>query len=112
MDITNNYQESIDRIVLRIDRLRVGCGYSVYELSHKAELSENTLKHIYKRSSFPTLPTLHRLCNAFDIPLWQFFLFEEANVFFSKDEFELLHRYEKLSSHNKALLLDIAKNLK
>lgn len=110
-----NEQQVINDIVQRIDYLRVDLGVSIYELAKRADLSENTLKHIYKRHSFPNISTLYRLCRAFEIPLWQFFLFQDANINninFSKKEIELLKNYEKLTLHSQELLFEVAKNLK
>ncbi len=112
MTFTEYEQHFICAVVDRIDQLRVERGYSISKLSGKSNLSENTLKYIYKQKSFPTLQTLLRLCQAFDIPLWQFFMFQEAPFQFSLEEFELLENYEKLPKHSRQLIAELMKHMK
>ena len=111
MDIYNE-QQAINAIVDRIDRLRYQRGLSLYALAQKADLSENTLKYIYKRRSFPKTDTIYRLCDALEISVWQFFLFEETVVGFTKDEIALLEAYERISPVSRDALMGVAKQLK
>lgn len=112
MTFTEYEQHFICAVVDRIDQLRVERGYSVSKLSGKANLSENTLKYIYKKRSFPTLQTLLRLCQALDITLWKFFLFQEAPFQFGLEEFDLLKNYEKLPEYSRQLIAELIKHMK
>ncbi len=112
MPLTDYNQHFIRTVVSRIDQLRVERGYSISKLSEEANLSENTLKYVYKKKSFPTLQTLLHLCRAFGISLWQFFLFQEVPLQFSFEEFDLLKNYEKLSEHSRRLIAELVKYMK
>ncbi len=105
-------QQAINRIVERIDRLRYQRGLSLYALAQRAELSENTLKHIYRRRSFPNTVTIYRICEALEIPVWQFFYFEETTVGFTKEEIALLEVYERITPGSRDALMEVAKQLK
>lgn len=112
MTFTEYEQHFICAVVDRIDQLRVERGYSISKLSGKANLSENTLKYLYKKKSFPTLQTLLRLCQALDISLWQFFLFQEAPLQFSFEELDLLKNYEKFPEYSRRLIAELMKHTK
>ena len=112
MKRTNYEQHIISSIVNRIDSLRVERGYSIYELAQRANLSENTLKSLYKRKHFPNFYTLYRLCEAFEISVWQFFLFGDDEAALSQNEMTLLRNYENLSPKCRELLFEISGNLK
>lgn len=105
-------QQAINAIVERIDRLRYARGLSLYALAQKADLSENTLKHIYKRRSYPNTNTIYRLCEALEIPVWQFFFFEETTAVFTKEELMLLEAYERINPVSREALLGVARQLK
>jgi len=111
MIITEYEQALINRIVDRIDSLRVEQSYSIYELAQKSDVSENTLKKIFKKQSFPNVYTIYRLCQAFNITLSEFFMHDNNNRAFSKKELELLDRFIQLSPKAQDALLEISRYL-
>lgn len=104
-------QNTINRILERIDNLRIEKGLSVSKLALEANLSENTLKHIFKKQTFPSLPTLYRVCIALDIEMWEFFSFEGKEVTSNYEEKELLRSFNRLNPKNKDIILYIANHL-
>lgn len=112
MKITDYDYEIICAIVDRIDRLRTEQGYSVYQLALKANIPENTLKHIYKKQNYPNFYTIQRLCEAFEITASEFFLYDTASAKFSKAEIDLLHDFEKLTPESRAVLCELIKHMK
>lgn len=107
----NNDQETISNILNTIDCIRIEKGLSMNRLALDADISENTIKYIFKKQSCPTIPTLIRLCNALDINLWQFFLLASVENMQPHKEYELLIEFEKLNRKYKELIIYIAKNL-
>ena len=104
--------EAIKHITNTIETLRSATGLSVSALAVEAEISENTLKYIFKKEGYPTISVLIRLCNVFKLPLSEFFLIAEGKDQYGQQRSrELLESFEKLSSRHKALLLYIAKEL-
>ena len=63
----------IDKILCRIDELRRERNWSVYKLAGDAELSPSAIANMYTRKTYPSLPTLICICNAFGISLSEFF---------------------------------------
>ncbi len=111
MIITEYEQNLINFIVDRVDSLRVEQNYSIYELAQKADVSENTLKGIYKRKGFPNVFTIYRLCQAFEITVSEFFLTDENSKAFTKKELELLAIFNNLSPKAQDALLEISRYL-
>ena len=101
----------IENVLNTIDGLRTKKEFSIHRLAIEAGLSENTLKYIFKRRSCPSLITLNRLCHAFEIPLWQFFLLSNVEQRLPLKEYELLRHFENLTEAHKDLLIYIAKQL-
>ena len=112
MILTDYDREIINGIVQRIDLLRCEQGLTMYQLALRANMSENSLKFIYKKQSYPNIYSLYKLCEALDISMSDFFLFDKKGVRFSKTELELLQNFEKLSSKSKALMLELSVQLK
>lgn len=101
----------IENILNTIDGLRTKKGLSINGLAIEAGLSENTLKYIFKKRSCPSLTTLNCLCNAFEIPMWQFFLLTNVKQRLPLKEYELLTYFERLKETHRDLLIYIADQL-
>ena len=112
MKITNYDYNIISAIVDRIDKLRTEHGFSMYRLAMKANIPKNTLKHIYKKQSYPNFYTIQRICEAFEITAAEFFLYETTSAKFSESEIELLHDFEKLKPESRAVLRELIKHMK
>lgn len=113
--ILNTYKSEVDLInelVDLIDKLRIERDFSIYELANRSDVSANTIKHLFKRRSLPSIKTLCNICNGFEIPVW--FLFYQLESFNSQptESVLLLENYKKLSKRSKELLVELSKNLK
>lgn len=60
-------------IQVRIEQLRQEKGLSIYELTNKSGLSENTIYHWYSKLSTPSLKGIMGICKALDITIEEFF---------------------------------------
>ena len=104
--------EAIKRITGLIVYLRGEAGLSIVELAGEAGISENTVKLIQKRKSYPTLPVILRICRVLEIPAWEFFLsVENYSPSYLIKLKELLGLFERLTPGQRDLLIYIAKNL-
>ena len=98
---------TIDQIIERINELLAYKHWSHYKLAKEAGISMSSLSNIYVRKTFPTIPTLCKICNGFDISLYEFFDFQEnpiRSLDFSEDEENLIYQYRCLSKRKKELL--------
>ena len=104
--------ETTQNILNTLDCLRVEKGLTISGLAIEAELSENTVKSIFKKRTCPSITTLVRLCNnALEIPLWKFFLLTTVEGKYPHKESELLNCYGKLEPKHRDLLIYIAQQL-
>ena len=113
--ILNTYKselELINELVDLIDKLRIERDYSIYELANRSDVSANTIKHLFKRRSLPSVKTLFNICNGFEIPIWFLFYQLESNYSQSAESVLLMENYKKLSKRSKELLIELSKNLK
>ena len=111
-ELTPEDHEAINHITSTIETLRATAGLSVSALAIEADLSENTLKYVFKKVHYPSVFVLARLCKYFEIPLWEFFLIAEGRDLYGQQEKrEMLEAFEILSPKHKDILLYIAKAL-
>lgn len=106
-----NEQEAIRNILDTIDCIRSEKGMTLNKLALEAEISENTVKHIFNKQTCPSISTLMRMCNALEIPMWEFFLLTATEKMQPHKEYELLSSFEKLNSDYKELIIYITKHL-
>jgi transcriptional regulator with XRE-family HTH domain len=66
----------LDKIV----KLREERGWSEYRLAEEAGLTQSTISTWYRKNMIPTIPSLERICSAFNISISQFFLDDTDNT--------------------------------
>lgn len=89
-------------------------GWSVYRLAKEADIPYSSLNNIFIRNTHPTIPTLEKICNGFNITLEEFF-HPEVPVDFkyrystlTDDESKLLETYRSMSADEQKILLTYA----
>ena len=95
----------------RLRELMTQRNWSAYRLAKQAGLSETTISNLFKRGQLPTIYTLERICDSFDITLCQFFAEENEAVTLNDKEKEVLSLWAALSDKNKELILYIMKHM-
>lgn len=48
-------------------------GWTEYQLAERAEIPQSTINSWYRKNLIPALPSIDKICKAFDITLSQFF---------------------------------------
>lgn len=97
-------------IIAKIEKLREERGWTEYELSQQALVTQSTISSMKARNSPPKLDTLQAICNAFGLTLAQFFLEDEEIEVLSEQEKSLLEGFRKLPSKKQKALIDLLKN--
>ncbi len=93
-------------VSLRLKQLMDERGLNMYSLSKRSNLSWNTIKNIFGRTTNPTVATLSQLCEGLGITLAQFF--EEDNALHPTAEHQhLINRWDQLSIREKQLVSDM-----
>lgn len=93
-------------VLQRIIELREERHWTEYQLAEKSGLTQSTISSWYRKNMLPTIPSLTKICDAFDISLSQFFL-EDHNqaVLLNERELSLLKVSSKLDSRQYDALL-------
>lgn len=99
-------------ILERITKLRKDRNWSEYQLAERAGLTQSTISSWYHKNMLPTIPSLTRICDAFEISISQFFFDEKSTVIdVTPTQIELLNLIGKLSPEQRDKLLDFLKAL-
>lgn len=85
-------------VLARIIELRDARGWSEYQLAEKSGMAQSTISSWYRKRMLPTIPSLEKICDAFDITLAQFFI-ENPNeaITLNEKQIKLLNSCVKLS---------------
>ena len=98
----------------RIQQLLIFNQWSLYKLAKVSDLPYSSLSNLINRRTCPTIATLEKICNGFNISLTDFFNFKEnplRNETISEEEQRLLNAYAALSQKDKDLLTAYLKGL-
>ncbi|MCL2521245.1 MAG: helix-turn-helix transcriptional regulator [Erysipelotrichales bacterium] len=94
-------------IIERIFNLMNENNWSTYELSLHSNLTQSTISSMFRRKSDPTLSTLIKICNAFNITLSEFF--SDSNI---RNNNYVIEQFNKLNPQDKELILYLINKLK
>lgn len=64
-------------VLERITYFRMKRGWTEYQLAEEAGLTQSTISSWYRKNMIPSIPSLEKICTAFDITLSQFFAMED-----------------------------------
>ena len=106
------YLRAEEYIPLRIAELCEKRGYTKYRLSQLTDMSQTALANILNRRSVPTVVTLERICDAFDITLAQFFTENSGRLNLTEDQNEILEIWDGLEAKEKEILMTFIRSLK
>ncbi len=99
-------------ILERITEYREARHWTEYQLAEKSGLTQSTISSWYRKKMIPSIPSLEKICSAFDITLSQFFMEDSTAVMhLTPMQTELIYNYNKLSLEQKELLLKLLKTL-
>ena len=88
-------------ILITITKYREERGWSEYQLAERSGLPQSTISSWYRKNMVPTVPSLEKICIAFDITLSQLFAEEDAVVSLTLSQRKLLERWSRLSEDQK-----------
>ena len=98
----------LDKIV----QLRESRKWSEYQLAEKSGLTQSTISSWYRKNMLPTIPSLQKICDAFDITLSQFFMEENEEIHsLTENQFKLLQAATKLQPEQYQQLIKFIESL-
>lgn len=85
--------------------------FSIYKLSQESGVPISTISSLYKNNSYPSIPTLIKLCSAFNITLSDFFSSYNIPEYITEDDLILLNYYHSLTPSQKKYLFSYIEGL-
>lgn len=98
-------------VLARIFEYRSKRNWTEYQLSEKSGLTQSTISTWYRKNMLPSLSSLEKICNAFDITMSQFFATESDTVTLTEIQQKLLLEINHLSKDQQTALLAFIKTL-
>ena len=94
-------------ILEKITTLREERHWTEYQLAEKSGLTQSTISSWYRKNLLPTIPSLIKICDAFEITLSHFFL-EDSNqsVVLNERQIQLLEASAKLDKEQMEALVN------
>ena len=99
-------------ILEKITTLREERHWTEYQLAEKSGLTQSTISSWYRKNLLPTIPSLMKICEAFEITMSHFFL-ENSNqsVVLNDRQMELLEAASKLDKEQMDALIKFLNKL-
>lgn len=91
-------------IIARIEQLCEKKKISRYRLAQKSGIAQSSISTLLNRKSVPTIHTLEKICEGFDITLAQFFSSDEEIPDLTADQKQLLSDWNAMDEHQKELV--------
>lgn len=106
MDLLNG-KELYDKV----DDLRLGKGWTIYELAKKAGVAPTTIYNWRDRLSSPSLSLLEAVCSAFEISVIDFLLDEDELMALTEEQKEVMRLWNTLTSEQKKSIVNLMKSM-
>lgn len=98
-------------VLERITHYRKKKGWTEYQLAEKSGLTQSTISSWYRKNMIPTIPSLEKICAAFEITLSQFFVTDEDCYSLTDVQKELLNEASRLTEQQQKSLIAFFKTL-
>ena len=89
----------------RILSLRLERGWSEYRLSEESGIPQTTISSWFRKKICPTVSSIEKICNAYNITLSQFFDDSGNSVSLTKEQRDLIGSFSKLTHTQQDALL-------
>ena len=99
-------------VLEKITKLRIERHWTEYQLAEASGLTQSTISSWYRKDMLPTLPSLIKICDAFNISVSQFFIEDNTNAVLLNDkQAQLINAASKLDTTQYNALLAFLKTL-
>lgn len=99
-------------ILSKIRQFRKERNWSEYQLSELSGIPQSTISSWYRKNQIPTIYSLEKICNAFNITLAQFFTEDtDKKIQLTTDQAELLHDWNRLNEQQQEAIRILIKSI-
>ena len=97
-------------VLNKIYEMRKTRQWTEYSLAKRADLPQSTISSWYNKSMTPSISSLEKICKAFGITMSQFFASESERIELTKEQKEMLEKWNVLNPEQKKALLQFLRN--
>ena len=90
-----------------ITRYREARGWSEYQLSEHSGLPQSTISSWYRKNLIPSISSLVKICDAFEITMSQLFAEDNDAVCLTESQKALLECWSRLSTEKKEIVFQL-----
>lgn len=101
-----------DFIANRIVDLCNTQGISKYRLSQMSGISQTALSKIISKKCLPTVPTLSKICDGFQISLAQFFAGKNTVIDLTDTQMEIISVWNDMNEEERRIFLNFIRSIK
>ena len=98
-------------ILSAITQYRLERGWSEYQLAEHSGLPQTTISSWYRKNALPSIPSLEKICIAFDIPMSQLFAEDDSLVSLTPSQKKLLNSWSRLSKEQQDIVSQLIDNM-
>ena len=95
-------------VIERMNQLLQERGWTIYRLAKESDIAYSSLNNIFVRNTVPSVTTLEKICNGFQITLSQFFEPDTPVIanseMLSAEERDIIDTYRTLCKSDRQLL--------
>lgn len=99
-------------VVGRIQELCRSRSWTYYRLAKASGIPYSTLSTMLRKTNVPSLPSLMKICDGFDITLSQFFANQDETALLTEDQKDCLSIWNNLDNISKSLTMAYMQALK
>lgn len=98
-------------VLERILQLRNERDWTEYRLSVESGIAQTTISSWFRKNINPSITSLERICEAFHMPLSQFFAFDNESVTLTDEQKQLLNHWNRLNEKQREIILELLQNM-
>ena len=91
-------------ILSAITQYRLERGWSEYQLAEHSGLPQTTISSWYRKNALPSIPSLEKICNAFDITISQLIAEDDDPITLTPAQKKLLESWSRLSKEQQMIV--------
>lgn len=99
-------------VLATITAYREARGWTEYQLAENSGLPQSTISSWYCKNTVPKIPSLEKICAAFDITLSQLFSNGKEPVLLTESQQRLLNYWAGLNKEQQELVFALIENMK
>lgn len=94
-------------VLERIDQLKAERNWTEYRLSEESGIAQTTISSWFRKNVNPSISSLEKICDAFNITLSQFFAYKNETFDLTDEQKKLLNNFNKINPKQQQAILTL-----